>query len=114
MNGKNNTPKTTTRKNLTKKEMNIIKYILTVLSIIILFNVGYYLVYANTDMSSNAYIKHCLFPIVILIVGIIALILPFANKYSSYTAATKNDKYMYLAGVVLMFGALIMFIGSFM
>ena len=39
--------------------------------------------------------------------------MPYANKYSSYQANVKGDKYMYLIGICLIFMAFITLILTF-
>lgn len=63
--------------------------------------------------DGNFYTKHFLIPIDLLCIGIIAIIMPYANKYSSYQANVKGDKYMYLIGICLIFMAFITLILTF-
>ena len=63
--------------------------------------------------DGNFYTKHFLIPIDLLCIWIIAIIMPYANKYSSYQANVKGDKYMYLIGICLIFMAFITLILTF-
>ena len=94
------------RKNLSLKEKKLLKAIAAA-------NVIYYLVLMFGKFDGNFYTKHFLIPIDLLCIGIIAIIMPYANKYSSYQANVKGDKYMYLIGICLIFMAFITLIFTF-
>lgn len=107
------------RKNLTKKELNRFKYLVIGLSVLACLNMFYYLAFSfeffgKDVLKENWYLKHCFFTVEVLFAAAIAFIMPYVNKYSSYTSNTKHDKYMYLLAIVLVFIAAITFIASFM
>ncbi len=103
----------TDRKNLTSKEKKILKGITLLFTFIAAANVVYYLILMFFKLNGNFYTKHFLIPIDLLCIGIIAIIMPYANRYSSYQANLKGDKYMYLIGICLIFLAFITLIFTF-
>lgn len=101
------------RKNLTNKEKKTLKLIALVFTFIAVANIIYYLILYIGGFKENFYTKHFLVPSDLLCIGVIAIIMPYANKYSSYKANTKGDKYMFLIGICLLFAAVITLILSF-
>ena len=101
------------RKNLSLKEKKLLKGVALFFTAIAAANVVYYLVLMFGKFDGNFYTKHFLIPIDLLCIGIIAIIMPYANKYSSYQANVKGDKYMYLIGICLIFMAFITLIFTF-
>ncbi len=94
-----------------KKQISIAIYVLVGLEII---NIFYFLIYTFVEsVPKNFYTSHFCIPLSILFVGLIAILLPWVNKYGSFKSNQNNDKYITLGGIVLIFAALIMFIGSF-
>lgn len=94
-----------------KKKISIIIYCLVGIEAI---NVIYFLLYTFLNfIPTNFYIQHFCIPLSIVFVGLIAILLPWLNKYASFKSNQTNDKYITICGIILIFAALIMFIGSF-
>lgn len=102
------------RKNLTKKERLVLKVSAGVIAAIAAINAIYYVIMMFFLEKNNFYMHHFLIPIDMICIGVLAIIMPYTNKYSSYSANTKGDKYMYIIGIGLIFCAFVMLIGSFM
>lgn len=102
------------RKNLTQKERLVLKIAAGIIAGIAAINAIYYVTMAIFLEKSNYYMQHFLIPIDMILIGFLAIIMPYYNKYSSYSANTKGDKYMYIIGIALIFASFIMIIGSYM
>lgn len=102
------------RKNLSQKEKLVLKITSGVIAAIAAINAIYYVVMMFFLEKTNYYMHHFLLPIDLICIGLLALIMPYTNKYSSYSSNTKGDKYMYIIGIALIFCAFIMLITSYM
>ena len=111
------------RKNLNKKEKMLLKLALSTCVVIAGLNALYFTIaWASVSLFETSipffkqgfYTDHFLLPISILMIGLIALILPFYNRYSSYKNDVKNDNVMIIIGILLIFVSLISLMSSFM
>lgn len=98
-----------------KKKKKNITTIMGVLLGLEIINILYFVIYTFEliNIPDNFYSKHICIPFAILVVGVLALLIPVANKYGSFKSSTSNDKYISLGGIILLFASIVMFIGSF-
>ena len=97
--------------------------IVIILAIFAGLNAGYYVLELFLQESGtifwifgkpNFYQEHFLLAVSILSIALITMVTAYVNKYSSYKNDSKNDGYMMLIGVLLIFVSIITFISSFM
>lgn len=97
-----------------KKIRKKISIVITILMVLEVINIVYFLIYTFTNLiPNNFYSDHFCIPLSILFMAATAILIPWMNKYGSYKSNTNNDKYIIICGIVLFFAALIMFVGSF-
>lgn len=93
--------------------IKILKVVIIVATIIIICVTGVYLYEIFTEKEVSFFSKHFALPIVFMVVGILAFLLPMANKENLRTD-DRGDKMMPIIGILLFICAIFSCLMSFM
>ena len=95
---------------LTPKQILVCKMILYICVVVALANIVYFVLKMMNNWDDNFYTKIIMLPLIILLAGFIALILPFVSYSTTYSSNVKADNMMVYVGLCAIAIAIVTFI----
>ena len=95
-----------------KQQVGLIPKILLTLGMLIIFGLGIFYFIEAANGQQSFFTKHFFIPIILLIIGCIAIYLPYVSS-KSYSGDTKGDKLMLGVVLVLIFCSILSLVLSF-